>query len=226
MAEEGKDIKGELDAAEFLEDSGLLFEINRLVLHPIGYHMGIPVVDGKRTLRVLDYADVEGGVAFGAIEWKDGREKQKAFNKKREVVRRISDRMRSLGCIVQEAKIRQSVEKVRRDGVRITSGRWGVARKGSRWKTVERGPNACCCPLGAAILCEQPSASDPCDQYSRAVQKITGASEFWVSGFLVGFDGGMEEHRFTGDMKDGFLLGKTLRGEYITSQNKGEPHGN
>ena len=102
MAEEAKDIKAELDAAEFLEDSGLLFEINRIVLHPIGYHMGNPVKDGKRTLMVLDYADVEGGVAFGAMEWKDGKERLKAFNKKREVVRRVSERLRSLGCIIQE----------------------------------------------------------------------------------------------------------------------------
>lgn len=104
MAEDSKKLYEELDGAQLLEHSGLLFEINRIILHPIGYHAGTPVVDGRPTLRIVDYADVEGGLAFGSAEWREGKEKLKAFNKQRGVVRRISQRVRAFGTIIQEAK--------------------------------------------------------------------------------------------------------------------------
>lgn len=92
----------EVDAAELFDRSGILFEINRIVLHPLGYHLGVPVVDGKKTLWVIDYKDVEGGLAFGRAEWKEGKDKVKAFNKEREVVVRITQRARIFGTIIQE----------------------------------------------------------------------------------------------------------------------------
>lgn len=104
MAEDSKKLYEELDAAQLLEHSGLLFEINRIVLHPIGYHMESPVVDGRPTLRIIDYANVEGGIAFGSAEWREGKEKLKAFSKARGVVRRISQRLRAFGAIIQEDK--------------------------------------------------------------------------------------------------------------------------
>lgn len=100
--EDKKDVHARLDAAELFDDSGLVFEVNRVILHPIGYHLGASVIAGEKILEVLDYKDVEGGIAFDAAEWKEGKEKLKVFNKRREVVRRVSARMRIFGCIIQE----------------------------------------------------------------------------------------------------------------------------
>lgn len=104
MAEDSKKLYEEIDAAELFDESGLLFEINRVILHPLGYHLGVPVVNGRKTLRVVDYMNVEGGLAYGSQEWKEGKEKLRAFNKKREIVKRVSARVRLFGAIIQEEK--------------------------------------------------------------------------------------------------------------------------
>src|SRR5262249_17202614 len=104
MAKERKELHRELDAADLLEETGLLFEINRIVLHPLGYHLGAPEVDGKRVLRVVDYEHVEGGIVFSSPEWREGKEKLAAFNRQRHVVRRVSARQRIFGKIIQDGR--------------------------------------------------------------------------------------------------------------------------
>jgi hypothetical protein len=64
------------DAAKFLHDNGLLFEINRLVLHPRGLALGVITSDDERIIKfdtVFDYR--EDGINFGPSNFVDGERK-------------------------------------------------------------------------------------------------------------------------------------------------------
>lgn len=90
------------DPAKFLVDTGLLFEINRAVLHPFGIAMAVTVQDDgsyETSFSLLDdRADPEGWV-FDAATFAEGEAKYAAFGKaERE---RIVYRLNSLGFIRQ-----------------------------------------------------------------------------------------------------------------------------
>lgn len=90
------------DPAKFLVDTGLLFEINRSVLHPFGVAMAVTMQDDgsyKTSFELLDErADPEGWV-FDPATFAEGEAKYAAFGKaERE---RIVRRLESLGFIRQ-----------------------------------------------------------------------------------------------------------------------------
>ncbi len=74
------------DAAKFLVDSGLLFEINRKVLHPRGLALEViqhDVIQGENNLTMSqtlqDWRD-EGGIEFGPESIERGEKKLAAFD--------------------------------------------------------------------------------------------------------------------------------------------------
>ncbi len=70
-----------LSAGKFLRESGLLFKINRDVLHPLGLALAIDQHDdGTFTMsqELLDYRD-EGGVYFDKESVERGEERLRNF---------------------------------------------------------------------------------------------------------------------------------------------------
>lgn len=64
------------DAAKFLHDSGLLFEINRAVLHPRGLALRVTVNDDENDTKfgvIYDYRD--GSIVFGEQLFNEGEKK-------------------------------------------------------------------------------------------------------------------------------------------------------
>ena len=116
-----------------------------------------------------------------------------------------------------EAKIRESVERVRRDGVKIVTHRFGVMWRGG-WKTSSRSTEeSCCCPLGAVLLCTGQTKSAA---HGVAAQEALGVTEDWVGGFLLAFDGTTREEqgRLGSDANSGFALGVQLRQEFLNQR--------
>ena len=75
-----KEIKAER-VAEFLLDSGLLFEINRVVLHPRGLALSVAEhEDGTVFGPLWDCRD--GGIKFSAENYEEGREKLRLYEAK------------------------------------------------------------------------------------------------------------------------------------------------
>lgn len=122
-----------------------------------------------------------------------------------------------------EAKIRESVERVRSLGVRIATHRFGVRHRGY-WEASDTGEDKCCCPLGAVLLCSKATLSVV---HGPAVQEALGVNEDWVSGFLLAFDGTTREwqSKLGNDANAGFELGVQLRQEFLSkSANKENKH--
>jgi hypothetical protein len=70
-----------LPAAQFLRESGLLFEINRKVLHPLGLALEIKLNDDgsyEMSQALQDWRD-EGGIYFGEDSVQRGEECLKQF---------------------------------------------------------------------------------------------------------------------------------------------------
>lgn len=116
-----------------------------------------------------------------------------------------------------EAKIRESVDQVRRAGVRIVSNRYGVRYTGG-WRPVDgEDEGACCCPLGAVLLCTDRTKSL---FHGQAVMDTLGVTHGWLEGFLAAFDGAPAEERADahGDAYTGFDMGMRMRVEFINRQ--------
>lgn len=113
-----------------------------------------------------------------------------------------------------EAKIRESVDRVRREGVRIIDKRWGVVR-GRSWEAHDIGDGPCCCPLGAVVICSPEATSYVLD---TALRQVLDVSAEWMDGFFTAFDGAVRsDMEFTShDQSVGFALGAQLRHDYIT----------
>jgi hypothetical protein len=106
----GEDVE-KIPAGQFLLDSGLLFEINRKVLHPFGLALEVivdpdqEIVEGGDATYVLgsslwDYRDDEEGMVFGEKTFKEGIAKLENFMKEFGF-ERLKTRNQSLGFIVQ-----------------------------------------------------------------------------------------------------------------------------
>lgn len=93
------------NSARFLLDSGLLFEINRKVLHPLGLAMSVELDDDSNTKVVfgdiVDSRDDPEGFIFSPESFLDGIDKlgqyMEEFGQKA-----LNSRLEKLGYIIQE----------------------------------------------------------------------------------------------------------------------------
>lgn len=92
--------------ARFLVDSGLLFEINRQILHPLGLALSVDVDPDNSKWLAIDgiykvSSDDKEGFIFDEETFKLGARKLELFMLK-EGSKKIEDRKESLGYVVQE----------------------------------------------------------------------------------------------------------------------------
>jgi hypothetical protein len=87
---------------EFLLDSGLLFEINRKVLHPFGLALEIIVNDDNEVVfgNIWDYRTDPEGITYDDESYSVGNEKFKKFMEEFGA-NRLKSRERRLGFIIQ-----------------------------------------------------------------------------------------------------------------------------
>lgn len=101
----GRPVKFLDDPTDFLLTSGLLFEINRRILHPYGLALSVTVdseTDKPTTafaVQIWDNTDDPEGISFEEETFKAGLAKFQAF--KRTQLRRLCHRLIGLGFIVQ-----------------------------------------------------------------------------------------------------------------------------
>ena len=92
------------DYARFLVDNGLLFEMNRKVLHPLGYELVIDIdPDDRRRLVVYGLNEVKNdpeGIIYDAETLDANRLRYEEYLK-REGQNKIDSRKRILGYVVQ-----------------------------------------------------------------------------------------------------------------------------
>ena len=97
----GKMIRGH-KAIKFLLDKGLLFEINRYVLHPLGLALAVKTDDEAFKFDgIWDRRDLEEGLRFDDEALKEGHEKHTKYMEKEGFVR-LAKRYEQLGYIYQE----------------------------------------------------------------------------------------------------------------------------
>lgn len=87
--------------AQFLLDNGLLFEINRTVLHPHGLALAVTTDEDTTAIvtSIWDYQDEEGGMAFSPDTFKEGQEKYSKFLEERK--EKLEKRKEILGYVLQ-----------------------------------------------------------------------------------------------------------------------------
>jgi hypothetical protein len=92
--------------AEFLLDSGLLFEINRNVLHPFGLALEVIIDDEDKITfgNIWDCRDDPEGLVYDDDAFVVGKNKFEKFMKEFGEAR-LSSRKRRLGFIVQETQM-------------------------------------------------------------------------------------------------------------------------
>lgn len=90
------------DLGQHLYDTGLLFEINRKVLHPRGLAIGTNHDDDDAVVGMFlrDVADLEG-IVFGEASWDEGRAKLSAFDESRNHLERVEARQNTYGEYTQ-----------------------------------------------------------------------------------------------------------------------------
>ena len=90
------------DAAAFLRDAGLIFEINRKILHPLGMALEIKINDdGTEEFGELwDCRDDAEGIIYNKECFKSGLKKFKAYMKEQGNTI-LKSRMEKLGYLVQ-----------------------------------------------------------------------------------------------------------------------------
>lgn len=93
------------NSARFLLDSGLLFEINRKVLHPLGLALHVELDDDSHTKvlfsDVLDSREDPEGFIFSPESFEDGIEKLEKYMAE-EGQKMLESRMAKLGYLIQE----------------------------------------------------------------------------------------------------------------------------
>lgn len=92
-----------MDIKEFM-DSGMLFEINRQILHPLGMALEATGKDGEdgewRLSGVWDYRDDPEGILFDQETLQNGKEKLQRYMEK-EGNAKLDEREQALGFIIQ-----------------------------------------------------------------------------------------------------------------------------
>ena len=92
-----------IPAAEFLVNSGLLFEINRTLLHPLGMALEVIVEeDGSMRIENLwDYRNDPEGMLYAPETFTDGRAKLTQFMAEFGTAKH-EERQNTLGFLIQE----------------------------------------------------------------------------------------------------------------------------
>lgn len=100
MSQKIKKIK---DPGRFLLDKGLLFEINRKVLHPLGLAMEFDVDDNDKAKfsGIWDFMDDPEGIIYDDEVLEDGAEKYNKFMEEHGN-ERLKTRKEKLGYVIQE----------------------------------------------------------------------------------------------------------------------------
>lgn len=93
------------EAAAFLRDAGLLFEINRKILHPLGLALEIVINDdGTEAFgEIWDSRDDPEGIIYADDCYESGLKKFKVYMKERGNTA-LKSRMENLGYLVQRKK--------------------------------------------------------------------------------------------------------------------------
>lgn len=91
------------EAVQFLYDNGLLFEINRQVLHPLGYALRVIVDENTGEAFQLDMVQTseQDGIIFGTVSFNEGYVKLEKFMTT-VGLDKMERRLETLGYIVQE----------------------------------------------------------------------------------------------------------------------------
>lgn len=88
------------DPVHFLVDHGLLFELNRQILHPLGLQLGIETDEGGVSrLELLDNRDSPEPIFFTAEEFEEGRARYEGYM--RDHGRRNIQKRRRIGTVIQ-----------------------------------------------------------------------------------------------------------------------------
>lgn len=97
-----------MSPSTFLVDSGLLFEINRRILHPLGLALSVDVPDNGTALeqdfgviQIVDMREDPEGVCFEDATYLEGKAKLKTFLEKSQFQERLMSRRTRLGYVVQ-----------------------------------------------------------------------------------------------------------------------------
>lgn len=98
------------DAAAFLRDAGLIFEINRKILHPLGLALEIIINDdGTEEFGDLwDCRDDPEGVIYNKWCFESGLKKFKAYMKE-QGNKLLKSRIETLGYLVQKPKNKETL---------------------------------------------------------------------------------------------------------------------
>ena len=96
-----KSVKASKLTAEFLLDSGLLFEINRVVLHPMGLALGINNEADPAEMYLVDHRHDLEGIIFEDDTFVEGETKMRKFFIENKLARKFSERLEKLGFVVQ-----------------------------------------------------------------------------------------------------------------------------
>lgn len=93
------------ESAQFLHDSGLLYEINRVVLHPLGFALAVEgnVADGSQMVGfngLQDHRDSDDGEGVLFLEDSTGPDRLAKFMAAGGI-ERMRNRFRKLGFIIQ-----------------------------------------------------------------------------------------------------------------------------
>jgi len=91
------------EAAKFLLDNGLLFEINRKVLHPLGLALEIQMEDDGSNVtfgRIWDERKDQEGIIFAEDSLEDGANKLHGYMHQQGIVA-LAHRQEKLGYIIQ-----------------------------------------------------------------------------------------------------------------------------
>ncbi len=93
-----------VSAADFLFESGLFFEINRRLLHPLGLSLELKTINGELRINklMLDLRDSPAGVIYSEAELKEHEKRiidfMDAFG-----MEKMQERQNLLGYIVQKS---------------------------------------------------------------------------------------------------------------------------
>jgi len=87
--------------AQFLKDQGILFEINRQVLHPLGLELALTCDEGGELVRLelYDNRDDPGPIHFPSDSFEEGRQKYEQYMS--EHGRRNVQKRRRVGMVTQ-----------------------------------------------------------------------------------------------------------------------------